>query len=168
MRTNVGHIYAIGDVNGLLQARPTWPPKPYRCRSDAGRPSDDAARDVLPSQTLPASEIPTRRARNEGYDVRWWPRIPVHGQLPRRTAWVTPVGSSAGDPTPSTTATGRASVATTWPSCCCRSSHAGAEVGPDRQRAGSQHFTHPTCLRALRECFHGLVGHMIRYSERLA
>ena len=77
MRTNVPHIYAIGDVTAKLQlahvaeARASSPPRPSPApRRCAGRLPTDAARDVLPAAGRLASGSPRQQARDEGYDVK--------------------------------------------------------------------------------------------------
>ena len=101
MRTNVDHIYAIGDVTGKLHAGPRrrghgrGGGRNHRRRRDFGarRLPDAAARDVLPaaSRQLRAHRGagPARKAT-----TWWWPssRSPP---TPKRTAWATPAVSSS-------------------------------------------------------------------------
>lgn len=124
MRTNVGHIYAIGDVNGLLQlAHVAEAQGVVAAETIAGAETLTLGdHRMLPRATFCQPNVASfglteQQARNEGYDV-------VVAKFPftanaKAQAWVTPVGSSSWWPTPSTASywVGTWS-ATTWPSCC--------------------------------------------------
>lgn len=143
MRTNVGHIYAIGDVNGLLQlAHVAEAQGVVAAETIAGAETLTLGdHRMLPRATFCQPNVASfglteQQARNEGYDVvvakfPFTANAKAHGvgdpsgfvklvadcQARRATGWA-----------PGRPRRGRAAAG----------AHAGAEVGPDRQRAGSQ------------------------------
>lgn len=118
MRTNVGHIYAIGDVNGLLQlAHVAEAQGVVAAETIAGAETLTLGdHRMLPRATFCQPNVASKPATK--VTTWWWPSSRSR-PTPRRTAWVTPVGSSSWWPTPSTASywVGTWS-ATTWPSCC--------------------------------------------------
>lgn len=124
MRTNVGHIYAIGDVNGLLQlAHVAEAQGVVAAETIAGAETLTLGdHRMLPRATFCQPNVASfglteQQARNEGYDV-------VVAKFPfTANAKAHGVGDPSGFvklvPTPSTASywVGTWS-ATTWPSCC--------------------------------------------------
>lgn len=85
MRTNVGHIYAIGDVNGLLQlAHVAEAQGVVAAETIAGAETLTLGdHRMLPRATFCQPNVASfglteQQARNEGYDVVV--AVPVHGQ----------------------------------------------------------------------------------------
>ena len=107
MRTNVDHIYAIGDVTGLLQLAHVAEAQGVVAAETIAGAETLALGDyrMLPRATFcqpkwPASGSPSSRPATKA-TTSWWPssRSPP---TPKRTAWATPAVSSSWSPTPST------------------------------------------------------------------
>jgi dihydrolipoamide dehydrogenase len=168
MRTNVGHIYAIGDVTGLLQLAHV-----------AEAQGVVAAETIAGAETLPLGDyrmlpratfcqpqvasfgLTEQQARDEGYDVKvakfpFTANGKAHG-LGDASGFVKLVadakygellgghliGHDVSELLPELT------LAQKWDLTA-------------NELARNVH-THPTMSEALQECFHGLVGHMINF-----
>ncbi|WP_069334100.1 dihydrolipoyl dehydrogenase [Mycobacterium tuberculosis] len=168
MRTNVGHIYAIGDVNGLLQlAHVAEAQGVVAAETIAGAETLTLGdHRMLPRATFCQPNVASfglteQQARNEGYDV-------VVAKFPfTANAKAHGVGDPSG-----------------FVKLVADAKHGellgGHLIGPDvsellpeltlaqkwdltaLELARNVH-THPTLSEALQEAFHGLAGHMINF-----
>ncbi|CKO80403.1 Dihydrolipoamide dehydrogenase Lpd (lipoamide reductase (NADH)) (lipoyl dehydrogenase) (dihydrolipoyl dehydrogenase) (diaphorase) [Mycobacterium tuberculosis] len=168
MRTNVGHIYAIGDVNGLLQlAHVAEAQGVVAAETIAGAETLTLGdHRMLPRATFCQPNVASfglteQQARNEGYDV-------VVAKFPF-TANAKAHG--VGDPSGFVKLVADAKHGELLGGHLV--GHDGAELLPEltlaqrwdltaSELARNVH-THPTMSEALQECFHGLVGHMINF-----
>lgn len=168
MRTNVGHIYAIGDVNGLLQlAHVAEAQGVVAAETIAGAETLTLGdHRMLPRATFCQPNVASfglteQQARNEGYDV-------VVAKFPF-TANAKAHG--VGDPSGFVKLVADAKDGELLGGHLV--GHDVAELLPEltlaqrwdltaSELARNVH-THPTMSEALQECFHGLVGHMINF-----
>lgn len=168
MRTNVGHIYAIGDVNGLLQlAHVAEAQGVVAAETIAGAETLTLGdHRMLPRATFCQPNVASfglteQQARNEGYDV-------VVAKFPF-TANAKAHG--VGDPSGFVKLVADAKRGELLGGHLV--GHDVAELLPEltlaqrwdltaSELARNVH-THPTMSEALQECFHGLVGHMINF-----
>ncbi|CKT41182.1 dihydrolipoyl dehydrogenase [Mycobacterium tuberculosis] len=168
MRTNVGHIYAIGDVNGLLQlAHVAEAQGVVAAETIAGAETLTLGdHRMLPRATFCQPNVASfglteQQARNEGYDV-------VVAKFPF-TANAKAHG--VGDPSGFVKLVADAKHGELLGGHLV--GHDVAELLPEltlaqrwdltaSELARNVH-THPTMSEALQECFHGLVGHMINF-----
>lgn len=168
MRTNVGHIYAIGDVNGLLQlAHVAEAQGVVAAETIAGAETLTLGdHRMLPRATFCQPNVASfglteQQARNEGYDV-------VVAKFPF-TANAKAHG--VGDPSGFVKLVADAKHGELLGGHLA--GHDVAELLPEltlaqrwdltaSELARNVH-THPTMSEALQECFHGLVGHMINF-----
>lgn len=168
MRTNVGHIYAIGDVNGLLQlAHVAEAQGVVAAETIAGAETLTLGdHRMLPRATFCQPNVASfglteQQARNEGYDV-------VVAKFPF-TANAKAHG--VGDPSGFVKLVADANHGELLGGHLV--GHDVAELLPEltlaqrwdltaSELARNVH-THPTMSEALQECFHGLVGHMINF-----
>lgn len=168
MRTNVGHIYAIGDVNGLLQlAHVAEAQGVVAAETIAGSETLTLGdHRMLPRATFCQPNVASfglteQQARNEGYDV-------VVAKFPF-TANAKAHG--VGDPSGFVKLVADAKYGELLGGHLV--GHDVAELLPEltlaqrwdltaSELARNVH-THPTMSEALQECFHGLVGHMINF-----
>ena len=168
MRTNVPHIYAIGDVTGLLQLAHV-----------AEAQGVVAAETIAGAETLPLGDyrmlpratfcqpqvasfgLTEEEARNEGYDVKvakfpFTANAKAHG---------------AGDPSGFVKLIADGKYGELLGGHLI--GHDVSELLPEltlaqkwdltaNELARNVH-THPTMSEALQECFHGLIGHMINF-----
>ena len=168
MRTNVGHIYAIGDVTGLLQlAHVAEAQGVVAAETIAGAPTLPLGDyRMLPRATFCQPNVASfglteQQARDEGYDVKvakfpFTANAKAHG-----------VGDASGFV--KLIADGRYGELLGGHLI----GHDVAELLPEltlaqkwdltaNELARNVH-THPTMSEALQECFHGLIGHMINF-----
>ncbi|CCK62535.1 dihydrolipoyl dehydrogenase [Mycobacterium canetti] len=168
MRTNVGHIYAIGDVNGLLQlAHVAEAQGVVAAETIAGAETLTLGdHRMLPRATFCQPNVASfglteQQARDEGYDV-------VVAKFPF-TANAKAHG--VGDPSGFVKLVADAEHGELLGGHLI--GHDVAELLPEltlaqrwdltaSELARNVH-THPTMSEALQECFHGLVGHMINF-----
>jgi len=168
MRTNVPHIYAIGDVTGLLQLAHVAEAQGVVAAETIGGAETMPLGDyrMMPRATFCQPQVASfglteEQARNEGYDV-------TIAKFP-----FTANGKAHGlaDPTGFVKLIADAKYGELL---------GGHLIGPDvaellpeltlaqkwdltaNELARNVH-THPTLSEALQECFHGLVGHMINF-----
>ena len=124
MRTNVEHVYAIGDVTGLLQLAHVAEAQGVVAAETIAGAETLALGDyrMLPRATFCQPNVASfglteQQARDEGYDV-------VVAKFPftanaKRTGWATRADSSSSSPTPSIwNCWADTWSATTSPSCC--------------------------------------------------
>ena len=168
MRTNVGHIYAIGDVTGLLQLAHVAEAQGVVAAETIGGAETMPLGDyrMLPRATFCQPQVASfglteEQARAEGYDVKvakfpFTANAKAHG---------------VGDPSGfvKLIADGRYGELIGGHLI----GHDVSELLPEltlaqkwdltaNELARNVH-THPTMSEALQECFHGLVGHMINF-----
>ena len=168
MRTNVPHIYAIGDVTGQAAARPRRRGAGRGRRRDHRRRRDPALGDyrMMPRATFCQPQVasfgsPRSRPRDEGYDVK----------VAKFPFTANGKAHGLGDPTGFVKLIADAKYGELL---------GGHLIGPDvtellpeltlaqkwdltaNELARNVH-THPTLSEALQECFHGLAGHMINF-----
>ena len=168
MRTNVPHIYAIGDVTGCCSS-PTWPrrrawsrPKPSRGAETlrARRLPDAAARDLLP-----AAGRQLRADRGAG------PRRGLRRKVAKFPFTANAKAHGVGDPSGFVKLIADAKYGELLGGHLI--GHDVSELLPEltlaqkwdltaNELARNVH-THPTMSEALQECFHGLAGHMINF-----
>ncbi len=168
MRTNVPHIYAIGDVTGLLQLAHVAEAQGVVAAETIGGAETLALGDyrMLPRATFCQPQVASfglteQQARDEGYDVKvakfpFTANGKAHG-LGDATGFVKLVadakygellgghliGHDVSELLPELT------LAQRWDLTA-------------NELARNVH-THPTMSEALQECFHGLTGHMINF-----
>ncbi len=160
MRTNVGHIYAIGDVNGLLcwRRRGTRRGSRNHCRCrDLTLGDHRCCRATFCQPNAASFGLTEQQARKRRRDVVVAVLFTANAKAP------------AGDPS-GFVAGGHAATASY---CGYLVGHDVAEPLPELtlRRGGDPTaselarnvHTHPTMSEALQECFHGLVGHMINF-----
>ncbi len=168
MRTNVGHVYAIGDVTGLLQLAHVAEAQGVIAAETIGGVETLPLGDyrMLPRATFCQPQVASfglteEQARAEGYDVKvakfpFTANAKAHG---------------VGDPSGfvKLIADGRYGELIGGHLI----GHDVSELLPEltlaqkwdltaNELARNVH-THPTMSEALQECFHGLVGHMINF-----
>jgi dihydrolipoamide dehydrogenase len=168
MRTNVPHIYAIGDVTGLLQLAHVAEAQGVVASETIGGAETLPLGDyrMLPRATFCQPQVASfglteEQARNEGYDVKvakfpFTANAKAHG---------------VGDPSGfvKLIADGRYGELLGGHLI----GHDVSELLPEltlaqkwdltaNELARNVH-THPTMSEALQECFHGLIGHMINF-----
>jgi dihydrolipoamide dehydrogenase len=168
MRTNVGHIYAIGDVTGLLQLAHVAEAQGVVASETIGGAETLPLGDyrMLPRATFCQPQVASfglteEQARDEGYDVKvakfpFTANAKAHG---------------VGDPSGfvKLIADGRYGELLGGHLI----GHDVSELLPEltlaqkwdltaNELARNVH-THPTMSEALQECFHGLIGHMINF-----
>ncbi|WP_375485203.1 dihydrolipoyl dehydrogenase [uncultured Mycobacterium sp.] len=168
MRTNVGHIYAIGDVTGLLQLAHV-----------AEAQGVVAAETIAGAETLPLGDyrmlpratfcqpqvasfgLTEQQARDEGYDVK----------VAKFPFTANGKAHGLGDPSGFVKLVADAKYGELLGGHLI--GHDVSELLPEltlaqkwdltaNELARNVH-THPTMSEALQECFHGLVGHMINF-----
>jgi dihydrolipoamide dehydrogenase len=168
MRTNVGHIYAIGDVTGLLQLAHVAEAQGVIAAETIGGVETLPLGDyrMLPRATFCQPQVASfglteEQARAEGYDVKvakfpFTANAKAHG---------------VGDPSGfvKLIADGRYGELLGGHLI----GHDVSELLPELTLAQKWDLTagelarnvhtHPTMSEALQECFHGLVGHMINF-----
>jgi dihydrolipoamide dehydrogenase len=168
MRTNVGHIYAIGDVTGLLQLAHVAEAQGVIAAETIGGVETLPLGDyrMLPRATFCQPQVASfglteEQARAEGYDVKvakfpFTANAKAHG---------------VGDPSGfvKLIADGRYGELIGGHLI----GHDVSELLPELTLAQKWDLTaaelarnvhtHPTMSEALQECFHGLVGHMINF-----
>jgi dihydrolipoamide dehydrogenase len=168
MRTNVGHIYAIGDVTGLLQLAHVAEAQGVIAAETIGGVETLPLGDyrMLPRATFCQPQVASfglteEQARDEGYDVKvakfpFTANAKAHG---------------VGDPSGfvKLIADGRYGELLGGHLI----GHDVSELLPELTLAQKWDLTagelarnvhtHPTMSEALQECFHGLVGHMINF-----
>jgi len=168
MRTNVGHIYAIGDVTGLLQLAHVAEAQGVVASETIGGADTLPLGDyrMLPRATFCQPQVASfglteEQAREEGYDVKvakfpFTANAKAHG---------------VGDPSGfvKLIADGRYGELIGGHLI----GHDVSELLPELTLAQKWDLTatelarnvhtHPTMSEALQECFHGLVGHMINF-----
>ncbi|MBS4728444.1 dihydrolipoyl dehydrogenase [Mycobacterium sp. SM1] len=168
MRTNVSHIYAIGDVTGLCQLAHV-----------AEAQGVVAAETIAGAETLPLGDyrmmpratfcqpqvasfgLTEQQARDEGYDVKV-AKFPLTANAKAH---------GMGDPSGFVKLVGDATHSELLGGHLI--GHDVSELLPEltlaqkwdltaNELARNVH-THPTMSEALQECFHGLLGHMINF-----
>ncbi len=168
MRTNVGHIYAIGDVTGLLMLAHVAEAQGVVAAETIAGAETLALGDyrMLPRATFCQPQVASfglteQQARDEGYDV-------VVAKFPF-TANAKAHGT--GDPSGFVKLVADAKYLELLGGHII--GHDVSELLPEltlaqkwdltaNELARNVH-THPTMSEALQECFHGLVGHMINF-----
>src|SRR5258707_9068042 len=171
MHTNVGHIYAIGDVTGLLQLAHVAEAQGVVASETIGGAEALPLGDyrMLPRATFCQPQVASfglteEQARNEGYDVKvakfpFTANAKAHG---------------VGDPSGFVKLIADGKYGELLGGHLI--GHDVSELLPEltlaqkwdltaNELARNVH-THPTMSEALQECFHGLVGHMINFLER--
>jgi dihydrolipoamide dehydrogenase len=166
MRTNVGHIYAIGDVTGLLQLAHVAEAQGVVAAETIGGAETLPLGDyrMLPRATFCQPQVASfglteEQARDEGYDVK----------VAKFPFTANGKAHGVGDPSGfvKLIADGRYGELLGGHLI----GHDVSELLPEltlaqkwdltaNELARNVH-THPTMSEALQECFHGLVGHMI-------
>ena len=168
MRTNVGHIYAIGDVTGLLQLAHVAEAQGVVAAETIGGADTLPLGDyrMLPRATFCQPQVASfglteEQARNEGYDVKvakfpFTANAKAHG---------------VGDPSGFVKLIAEARYGELIGGHLI--GHDVSELLPELTLAQKWDLTatelarnvhtHPTMSEALQECFHGLVGHMINF-----
>ncbi|GAC1396413.1 MAG: dihydrolipoyl dehydrogenase [Mycobacterium sp.] len=168
MRTNVGHIYAIGDVTGLLQLAHVAEAQGVVAAETIGGAETLPLGDyrMLPRATFCQPQVASfglteEQARNEGYDVRvakfpFTANAKAHG---------------VGDPSGFVKLIADGKYGELIGGHLI--GHDVSELLPELTLAQKWDLTagelarnvhtHPTMSEALQECFHGLVGHMINF-----
>ena len=168
MRTNVPHIYAIGDVTGLLQLAHVAEAQGVVAAETIGGAETLPLGDyrMLPRATFCQPQVASfglteEQARNEGYDVKvakfpFTANAKAHG---------------VGDPSGFVKLIADGKYGELLGGHLI--GHDVSELLPEltlaqkwdltaNELARNVH-THPTMSEALQECFHGLVGHMINF-----
>ncbi|HXO54105.1 MAG TPA: dihydrolipoyl dehydrogenase [Mycobacterium sp.] len=168
MRTNVPHIYAIGDVTGLLQLAHVAEAQGVVAAETIGGAETMPLGDyrMLPRATFCQPNVASfglteEQARDEGYDVKvakfpFTANAKAHG---------------VGDPSGFVKLIADAKYGELLGGHLI--GHDVAELLPEltlaqkwdltaNELARNVH-THPTMSEALQECFHGLIGHMINF-----
>jgi dihydrolipoamide dehydrogenase len=168
MRTNVGHIYAIGDVTGLLQLAHVAEAQGVVASETIGGAETLPLGDyrMLPRATFCQPQVASfglteEQARAEGYDVKvakfpFTANAKAHG---------------VGDPSGFVKLIADGKYGELLGGHLI--GHDVSELLPEltlaqkwdltaNELARNVH-THPTMSEALQECFHGLVGHMINF-----
>jgi dihydrolipoamide dehydrogenase len=168
MRTNVGHIYAIGDVTGLLQLAHVAEAQGVVAAETIGGAETLPLGDyrMLPRATFCQPNVASfglteEQARDEGYDVKvakfpFTANAKAHG---------------VGDPSGFVKLVADGKYGELLGGHLV--GHDVAELLPEltlaqkwdltaNELARNVH-THPTMSEALQECFHGLIGHMINF-----
>ena len=168
MRTNVGHIYAIGDVTGLLQLAHVAEAQGVVASETIGGAETVPLGDyrMLPRATFCQPQVASfglteEQARAEGYDVKvakfpFTANAKAHG---------------VGDPSGFVKLIADGHYGELLGGHLI--GHDVSELLPEltlaqkwdltaNELARNVH-THPTMSEALQECFHGLVGHMINF-----
>jgi dihydrolipoyl dehydrogenase len=168
MRTNVGHIYAIGDVTGLLQLAHVAEAQGVVAAETIGGAETLPLGDyrMLPRATFCQPQVASfglteEQARDEGYDVK----------VAKFPFTANGKAHGVGDPSGfvKLIADGRYGELLGGHLI----GHDVSELLPEltlaqkwdltaNELARNVH-THPTMSEALQECFHGLVGHMINF-----
>jgi dihydrolipoamide dehydrogenase len=168
MQTNVGHIYAIGDVTGKLQLAHVAEAQGVVAAETIAGAETLALGDyrMLPRATFCQPNVASfglteQQARDEGYDVKvakfpFTANAKAHG---------------VGDPSGFVKLVADAKHLELLGGHLV--GHAVSELLPEltlaqkwdltaNELARNVH-THPTMSEALQECFHGLIGHMINF-----
>jgi dihydrolipoamide dehydrogenase len=168
LRTNVPHIYAIGDVTGLLQLAHVAEAQGVVAAETIAGAETLALGDyrMMPRATFCQPQVASfglteQQARDEGYDVK----------VAKFPFTANGKAHGLGDPTGFVTLVADAKYGELL---------GGHLIGPDvsellpeltlaqkwdltvNELARNVH-THPTLSEALQECFHGLAGHMINF-----
>jgi dihydrolipoamide dehydrogenase len=168
MRTNVGHIYAIGDVTGLLQLAHVAEAQGVIAAETIGGVETLPLGDyrMLPRATFCQPQVASfglteEQARDEGYDVKvakfpFTANAKAHG---------------VGDPSGFVKLIADGKYGELIGGHLI--GHDVSELLPELTLAQKWDLTagelarnvhtHPTMSEALQECFHGLVGHMINF-----
>jgi dihydrolipoamide dehydrogenase len=168
MRTNVGHIYAIGDVTGLLQLAHVAEAQGVVAAETIGGADTLPLGDyrMLPRATFCQPQVASfglteEQARDEGYDVKvakfpFTANAKAHG---------------VGDPSGFVKLIADGKYGELIGGHLI--GHDVSELLPELTLAQKWDLTatelarnvhtHPTMSEALQECFHGLVGHMINF-----
>jgi dihydrolipoamide dehydrogenase len=168
MRTNVGHIYAIGDVTGLLQLAHVAEAQGVVAAETIGGAQTLPLGDyrMLPRATFCQPQVASfglteEQARAEGYDVKvakfpFTANAKAHG---------------VGDPSGFVKLIADARYGELIGGHLI--GHDVSELLPELTLAQKWDLTatelarnvhtHPTMSEALQECFHGLIGHMINF-----
>jgi dihydrolipoamide dehydrogenase len=168
MRTNVGHIYAIGDVTGLLQLAHVAEAQGVVAAETIGGAETLPLGDyrMLPRATFCQPQVASfglteEQAREEGYDVKvakfpFTANAKAHG---------------AGDPSGFVKLIADGKYGELIGGHLI--GHDVSELLPELTLAQKWDLTatelarnvhtHPTMSEALQECFHGLLGHMINF-----
>jgi dihydrolipoamide dehydrogenase len=168
MRTNVGHIYAIGDVTGLLQLAHVAEAQGVVASETIGGAQTLPLGDyrMLPRATFCQPQVASfglteEQARAEGYDVKvakfpFTANAKAHG---------------VGDPSGFVKLIADGKYGELLGGHLI--GHDVSELLPELTLAQKWDLTagelarnvhtHPTMSEALQECFHGLVGHMINF-----
>jgi dihydrolipoamide dehydrogenase len=168
MRTNVPHIYAIGDVTGLLQLAHVAEAQGVVAAETIGGADTLPLGDyrMLPRATFCQPQVASfglteEQARDEGYDVKvakfpFTANAKAHG---------------VGDPSGFVKLIADAKYGELIGGHLI--GHDVSELLPELTLAQKWDLTatelarnvhtHPTMSEALQECFHGLVGHMINF-----
>jgi dihydrolipoamide dehydrogenase len=168
MRTNVGHIYAIGDVTGLLQLAHVAEAQGVVAAETIAGAETLALGDyrMMPRATFCQPQVASfglteEQARGEGYDVK----------VAKFPFTANGKAHGAGDPSGFVKLVADAKYGELLGGHLI--GHDVSELLPEltlaqkwdltaNELARNVH-THPTMSEALQECFHGLVGHMINF-----
>jgi dihydrolipoamide dehydrogenase len=168
MRTNVGHIYAIGDVTGLLQLAHVAEAQGVIAAETIGGVETLPLGDyrMLPRATFCQPQVASfglteEQAREEGYDV----------QVAKFPFTANAKAHGVGDPSGFVKLIADAKYGELIGGHLI--GHDVSELLPELTLAQKWDLTagelarnvhtHPTMSEALQECFHGLVGHMINF-----
>jgi dihydrolipoamide dehydrogenase len=168
MRTNVPHIYAIGDVTGLLQLAHVAEAQGVVAAETIAGAETLALGDyrMLPRATFCQPQVASfglteQQARDEGYDV----------EVAKFPFTANAKAQGAGDPSGFVKLVADAKYGELLGGHLI--GHDVSELLPEltlaqkwdltaNELARNVH-THPTMSEALQECFHGLIGHMINF-----
>ncbi len=168
MRTNVPHIYAIGDVTGLLQLAHVAEAQGVVAAETIGGAETLALGDyrMLPRATFCQPQVASfglteQQARDEGYDVK----------VAKFPFTANGKAHGLGDPSGFVKLVADAKYGELLGGHLI--GHDVSELLPEltlaqkwdltaNELARNVH-THPTMSEALQECFHGLTGHMINF-----
>jgi dihydrolipoamide dehydrogenase len=168
MRTNVGHIYAIGDVTGLLQLAHVAEAQGVVAAETIAGAETLALGDyrMMPRATFCQPQVASfglteEQARDEGYDVKV-AKFPLTANAKAH---------GLGDPSGFVKLIADAKYGELLGGHLI--GHDVSELLPELTLAQKWDLTvneltrnvhtHPTLSEALQECFHGLAGHMINF-----
>jgi len=168
MRTNVPHIYAIGDVTGLLQLAHVAEAQGVVAAETIGGAETLALGDyrMLPRATFCQPQVASfglteQQARDEGYDVK----------VAKFPFTANGKAHGLGDPSGFVKLVADAKYGELLGGHLI--GHDASELLPELTLAQKWDLTaselarnvhtHPTLSEALQECFHGLTGHMINF-----